>query len=553
MRAATLAVCVLLLGLFVLRADHVARTTSQTFDEGAFYVAGVSYWRTGDFRLNPDHPPAVKLLWAIPLALRKDVPFEPEPDAWEKADFWRVADGFLYESPVDHSKLLLAGRRVNIALATVLVALIAWWGYRLWGRGAGVLACALAATDPNLAAYAPLLSMDLGLALFATAAAYFLWEYAEIDRAHCFYLGGLCLGLALATKYTAVLTVAGIGAGVLFWSASGNPFTVPLRAIPYTPRARLAAAVSALIRLGLVAAVVVAASYWGVHALQWPAGFKQQLVRGDYGDPHYFLDGEISSTGWWRYFPEVLAVKTPPATILLAGLSVAGLFFGRRFTRRDVAFLFIPTLAFAVVMAATRFNLGWRLLLPAYPLLILLAARTATLVPRAGFGQAMGAAVLAGMVLWGATEVRHLGRELSYANGLGATRANLHERLGDSNIDWGQGLKALRAERARLGDPVVYLANAGTARPEAYGIRYERLPTWGQFHEPTPDRVDPTGPILVAVSVGNLQGTYLRDPTTYRWLSERQPISRTDGSIWLFDLSGDDDALRRLRQLASQR
>jgi hypothetical protein len=205
------------------------------------------------------------------------------------------------------------------------------------------------------------------------------------------------------------------------------------------------------------------------------------------------------------------------------------------------------------VMAATRFDLGWRLLLPAYPLLILLAARTATLVPRAGFGQAVGGAVLAGMVLWGATEVRHLGRELSYANGLGATRTNLHERLGDSNVDWGQGLKALKADLARRGDPVIYLAYAGTARPEAHGIRHERLPTWGQFHEPPADRVDPTGPVLVAISVSNLQGTYLQDPSRYRWLLQREPVSRTDDSIWLFDVTGDDDALARLRRLAAER
>lgn len=552
MRAVVLAACALLLGLFVLRADHVARTTSQTFDEGAFYVSGISYWRTGDFRLNPDHPPLVKLLWAIPVALRSDVPFQPDADAWEHRDHWRVADGFLYDGPVDHFELLLAGRRVNIALATVLVALLAWWAYRLWGSGAGLLACALAATDPNLAAFAPLLSMDLGLALFATAAAYFLWEYAEIDRPWCFYLGGLCLGLALATKFTAVLTVAGLGAGALVYAVAGGHFTVPARAVPYTPRERLSAAVAALVRLGLVAAAVVAVTYAGIHVLDWPAGFKQQLVRGEYGNPHFFLDGEVSSTGWWRYFPDVLAIKTPPATLVLAGASVAGLAFGRRLTRRDVAFVLVPALVFGLAMAASRINIGWRVLLPAYPLLILLAARTATLVPRTGFGQTVGAAALLGMVLWGTTELRHLGRELSYANGLGAIRANLHERLGDSNIDWGQGLKTLKAELARRDDPVIYLSYAGTARPEAYGIRHERLPGWGQFHDPPADRVDPAGTIFVAVSVSNLQGTYLQDPSRYHWLLQREPVSRTDNSIWLFDVTGDDDAIRRLRQLASE-
>src|SRR5213080_1180132 len=100
--------CVVFLTHFVVRADHFARTAAQTFDEGAHLVAGVSYWRTGDFRLNPEHPPLLKLLWAIPVALRSDVPFQPNADDWENRDHWRIADTFLYEGPVDHFELLLA-------------------------------------------------------------------------------------------------------------------------------------------------------------------------------------------------------------------------------------------------------------------------------------------------------------------------------------------------------------------------------------------------------------------------------------------------------------
>jgi hypothetical protein len=138
---------------------------------------------------------------------------------------------------------------------------------------------------------------------------------------------------------------------------------------------------------------------------------------------------------------------------------------------------------------------------------------------------------------------------LSYTNGIVAGRHDLYRYLGDSNVDWGQGLIALKSELGARGDPVIYLSYTGTARPEAYGIRYERLPTWGQFHTPPTDRVDSVGPILVAVSVSNLQGTYLNDPTTYHWLMDREPISRTDGSIWLWDLTGDQEAIGRVRSL----
>jgi hypothetical protein len=34
---------------------------------------------------------------------------------------------------------------------------------------------------------------------------------------------------------------------------------------------------------------------------------------------------------------------------------------------------------------------------------------------------------------------------------------------------------------------------------------------------------------------------------------DRQPVSRTDGSVWLFDLTGDADAIARVRHLAAAR
>ena len=121
--------------------------------------------------------------------------------------------------------------------------------------------------------------------------------------------------------------------------------------------------------------------------------------------------------------------------------------------------------------------------------------------------------------------------------------------LGDSNLDWGQGLKSLKLELAARGDPVIYLSYAGTARPEAYGIRYERLPGWGQLHPAPADEIDPSRRLFVAVSVSNLQGTYLKDPTLYRWLLDRQPISRTDDSIWLYEITGDLDAISQVFRL----
>jgi hypothetical protein len=44
--------------------------------------------------------------------------------------------------------------------------------------------------------------------------------------------------------------------------------------------------------------------------------------------------------------------------------------------------------------------------------------------------------------------------------------------VNDSNVDWGQGLIALREELARRGITRVHLAYHGTADPAVYGIDY---------------------------------------------------------------------------------
>jgi hypothetical protein len=220
-------------------------------------------------------------------------------------------------------------------------------------------------------------------------------------------------------------------------------------------------------------------------------------------------------------------------------------------TRRDIAFLIVPAAVFFLAMAAARLNLGLRVILPAYPVLWLLAARLLTVATGPACAALFGGAVAVGVLLPPVLDRDWFGQQsLSYFNGVVAGRADGHRYLGDSNIDWGQGLGWLSAELREHGEPVIYLSYAGTARPEAESIRYEKLPGWGQFRPPTGDQVDPGGPVLAAVSVSNLQGTYLPDPTMYRWLLDREPVSRTDGSIWLFDVTGDADAIARLRALA---
>ena len=50
----------LLVLMFALQVSSIV-LESQTFDEGLHLVAGFSYYKTGDYRLNREHPPLAKL------------------------------------------------------------------------------------------------------------------------------------------------------------------------------------------------------------------------------------------------------------------------------------------------------------------------------------------------------------------------------------------------------------------------------------------------------------------------------------------------------------
>ena len=68
MRGASLAAgC--LIGAFCLQALLAIPRLSATADEPIHIASGYSYWKTRDFRMEPDTPPTSKLIAALPLLL----------------------------------------------------------------------------------------------------------------------------------------------------------------------------------------------------------------------------------------------------------------------------------------------------------------------------------------------------------------------------------------------------------------------------------------------------------------------------------------------------
>lgn len=199
--------------LAVLRSQLGTRLDSFTIDEPWHIVAGASYERTGDRRLNPEHPPLTKR-WVgawMPESLLALPPLEPLVDKTQERDY---VERIVY---LDNDALAIQ-QRARLAmfafngLLLLLTGLLTW---RLFGAVPAVAMVGLVALEPTLSAHMPLVMTDLPLALTLMLAACCAGLLASDWRWRSALLTGLAMGLALATKHSALAGLAALGLGLL--------------------------------------------------------------------------------------------------------------------------------------------------------------------------------------------------------------------------------------------------------------------------------------------------------------------------------------------------
>jgi len=119
MRVILAVVC--LLAIFEAELLISVHRESQTADESVHLYAGYTYWKRADFGINPEHPPLLKLVAALPL-LPLGVP--PAPTAKGPFRPVGVSGGleFLYSNDAD--ALLFRARAAATLFALALAVLV---------------------------------------------------------------------------------------------------------------------------------------------------------------------------------------------------------------------------------------------------------------------------------------------------------------------------------------------------------------------------------------------------------------------------------------------
>ncbi|MFN7922358.1 MAG: glycosyltransferase family 39 protein [Bryobacteraceae bacterium] len=494
---------------------------SQTVDEAVHLTAGVAIWKTGDYRLDREHPPLLPLIAAIP-PLIAGVDFKADPAHWESANDFPIAWPFLYQNRLAPDTILLLARLPAIALTLALGLVLAVYARRRFGDAPALVALFFFVTDANLIAHGRYVTTD-AVATFGIFLAAISWIAAlDSERWRDWMLAGAALGIALVAKFSTLflLPVHVAVAIAKRRSSLGRPMgafaaAAAVVAVVYLPDTlRLPSAPPLASSVQAVSpraqAMQAAAAKWHVPKHGYLHGVYELLAHDDFGHPTY-LNGVRSAKGSWLYFPTAFAVKTPTATL---ALSLAAIVLAwRRFS-----LLAIYPIVYALLAVSSSINLGIRHLLPVYPFLFLLI----------GIVFARKRWVLAVAV---AVQLFELARihpnYLSFFNTLAGGPAAGHRYLLDSNIDWGQDGKKLAVWMRQHRVNAMCVDYFGPAPLPIYGVGMLPLAK----NEAERAELD----CQYAVSLTRLFDVY-DPPQTHEWLRKLEPVDRVGYSIWIYDL-----------------
>lgn len=448
------------LGLMV---DSLGRSAA-TYDEVAYLRIAARWWRTGD-QAEISRMGSPLTFWKLQQA-----PVLAVLDRVGRADW--------VENPIQHQAQLLPWIRAGGLWVWLLAfGLTAAWARQLYGRRAMALAAWMFALSPNLLAHGPLATMEVPLVAGSTAMLFTFWQFLRTGHSGWFWGSAALGGLTVSLKFTAVLLPPIVA--LAWWldrMRSGE--RSPLKLVLLIGGAMVGyAAVMVLVNLALTGfALLPLSERMASHPsfegrvppmierfLRWLVetpipqdwvGFATQMRHQRSGGPSYLL-GETRQFGWWYYYLIALAVKVPLVfwPIALVRIRLAW----RRRSEPPGRDLILPVAIFAflvITALGSKRNYGLRYLLPLAPLAIVWVSALAERRERWARGACW--LMLAGYATAVAGSHPH---ELTYFNAAAGGPIGGRRILSDSNLDWGQGARALarlQRERPEFRDVTVY-------------------------------------------------------------------------------------------------
>ena len=199
-------VVIALIAAAIVRSSITTSLDSFTFDEAYHVGAGVSYIKTGDFRLNPEQPPLTKL-WVGAYVNFFGYEMSPFRSYSDKGDERAAVEEDAYFKN-DADLLQHRTRTAMFALNSLLLVLFTFAVRRVFGDVMALATLAFLVIDPTVAAHMPVMMTDLPVALTSGSAVLFAVQAFRNWKLIDIVASSVSLGLALSAKHSAIITAA---------------------------------------------------------------------------------------------------------------------------------------------------------------------------------------------------------------------------------------------------------------------------------------------------------------------------------------------------------
>lgn len=556
-----------LLGLYVFQLWLQITHTSATYDEPFHIVAGYRYWQCGDYGINPEHPPLLKLLAALPIRSQNVV----EP-AWPcgskitpKGEGVLAGAQFLARNGFD--RILIPTRLAASLMSLLLAALVFLAAREMFGQAEAFVDLGLLIFEPNLIAHGSLVTTDMALTATAFAAVYAFYRYRRKPGVSRLLLTGVAVGLMLASKHSGILmppvlflllvadillarrskagTDVRLGRNVLCNSAAyvmifliglfvlWASYSFRYHVLPGATKDGVSVVDFFKPDQPDVAAVLSGRAGGAIEFIRRAHVFPESYVYGladivGWGKRETYLLGKVYPGGRWFYFPFAFTIKTSIALLLLLPLALLTRELYRKHPR-EMLFLLVPSVAYFAISLTSGINIGVRHILPVYPFFMTVAAAGACVLARQHRVFFFG--LIALLLFHAGAAMRTAPSYIAFANDLWGGTNNTHRLLHDSNVDWGQNLKGVEAYLEKEGVRDCWLAYYGNGELARANKMCRLLPAsgWtvtGQIVEPVPPVIE--GTILLSTSV---LPPHSRE---YEAVAKTEPVAILGGGIFVY-------------------
>ena len=557
---------------------------SLTVDESPHIAAGYSYIAKGDYRLNPEHPPLLKLLsgasiWVGSKVFGFSATFPDNISAWNDRvnAQWDLGYAFLFNAGNDANTIIWWARLPTIIILLLGAVYLAYSvKYHTKGKSIALIALVLYAFSPSVIAHGRLVTTDL-VASLAFLVVIDIWvRYLKTPNKKHILALSISMGLAFLAKFSTILLLPLFAAtGVAYiviknWKSKKQIFTHSVKLI----RDGLLVAFGVFFIINIVYFIAMRnmsidtqlllvqdsfpqdnqissftkqalSSVIEIPGLQYFGQYllgQAMVIQRVGGGNTTFLIGKFTNQSFTEYFPityilkEHIGVIFSLFSIILVVISSFIVKLFRKLSSIKSSYildhyyeinLILMVMLYWVVSIKGNLNLGIRHILPAVIMTYILIAIG---IRRVLIPLKFSNLILFIFGIWYIlTSLLSYPNYISYLNILAGHNQG-YQIFTDSNLDWGQDLKRLSDWTKRNNIDTLYIDYFGTADVKYYLPDIKLIPVKSS-----------DGPKIgyTAISATMLQDSFYKKQIDlsyqeYWWLGWKKPDYIIGNSILIY-------------------